>query len=193
MADLRGPAPTGSYDGRLGGPLLAVFLVLCAAAAVPAQPVPGPVAPDFTVAPVPFAATSSSAPITLSAHRGQVVVLDLMAVACVPCREVTRQLKPLWFDHSGGDRLLLLSVDTWADPASGNAWGGENATTLRALQESEGAPWPHALDTDHVWTKYDAVALPRVVVVGPDGRVAYDQPGIPDTDAVRSVVERLLA
>ena len=137
-------------------------------------------APDFTVT-TTGAEAGADGPqeIRLSALRGRTVVLDLMAVACIPCREVTAEvLKPLAARHAG-DGLLILSIDTWADPATGNAFGGETVAALRGLQEREGAHWPHALDTDQVWRKYSAIGLPRVVVVGPDGRIAFDHQGVP--------------
>jgi thiol-disulfide isomerase/thioredoxin len=52
------------------------------------------------------------APMTLAAYRGQVVVLNLWATWCVPCREEMPTLDRLQ-EHLGGDRfaVVALSID----------------------------------------------------------------------------------
>jgi hypothetical protein len=130
---------------------------------------------------------------TLAGYRGHPVVLDLMAVSCESCRAVTDQvLRPLWRDHHGKG-LEIVSIDTWADPAVPQ-WqpGLETPATLATLQRSTGVPWRHALDSDRVWQKYDAVALPRIVVVDREGKIAYDHVGVPDLAAVEAAVSPLL-
>lgn len=134
---------------------------------------------------------------TLADYRGKTVILDLMAVACTSCRDVTAHvLKPIWSQHAdqvARGELAVLSIDTWADPGTGAALGGETRATLIQQQRDDGVPWRHALDTDRVWQKYAAVSLPRIVVVDPAGLVVYDQLGTPREREVEAVVEASIA
>ncbi|MHB1261212.1 MAG: hypothetical protein ACYC2H_05800 [Thermoplasmatota archaeon] len=110
-------------------------------------------------------------PFNLSDYRGKVVVLDFMAVACTTCRTVTEDiLKPL---AASEPDVVILSIDTWSDPGSGNAFGGESDSDLIKLQKFEDVPWRHARDTDQVYVKYAAVSLPKLAVVDPDGDLVY--------------------
>lgn len=110
-------------------------------------------------------------PFRLSDYRGKVVVLDFMAVACTTCRTVTEDvLKPL---AASEPDVVILSIDTWSDPGSGNAFGGESDSDLVKLQRLEDVPWRHARDTDQVYVKYAAVSLPKLAVVDPDGDLVY--------------------
>lgn len=61
--------------------------------------------PDFT------ATTFDNQPFTLSEHRGEVVLLDFMAVGCPPCRQQMPELKEL--DLERGENVTILSVDVW--------------------------------------------------------------------------------
>ncbi len=201
MADLRGPTPTGAYDRRVVGMWLVLALLVAAPAAFSAWQAAHVerLAPDFSLVSTGHEGARSTSipepiPFSLSDYRGHTVVLDLMAVACKACREVTRDtLKPLWAELGARDDFAILSVDTWADPQTGNSFGGETNDSLRALQQQEGTPWRHALDTDQVWLKYSAVTLPRVVVVDGGGHIVFDQVGVPSPSAVHRVVVASLA
>jgi cytochrome c-type biogenesis protein len=143
-------------------------------------------APDFTLTSTGWENGNATEPVvfSLTDYRGQVVVLDFMAVMCTSCRAVTSEVLVPLHDELG---TTILSIDTWADPKAGNL-GGETTESLVALQQREGVPWRHALDTDRVWEKYSAVILPKLVVVDADGRIAYTATGLMDYDAVRSAV-----
>lgn len=126
---------------------------------------------------------------------GQTVVLDLMAVTCLPCREVARDvIQPLYDAYRNDSRVAIWSIDAWADPATGSAvFGSETEQALRRLQVEEHATWPHALDTDQIWLKFGVTGLPRVLVVDGSGHVVFDEGGIPSLDRVRAVVDTSLA
>lgn len=140
---------------------------------------------------------------TLADYRGKTVVLDLMAVTCDACAYVTRDvMKPLWAAHGNDTRFAIVSIDTWADPAVGHApgslpsprLGAETVETLIDLQNRTDVPWRHALDTDQVWHKYTAIALPEVIVVSGDGRIVFDgDTGVPSYDEVEAAVTASLA
>jgi thiol-disulfide isomerase/thioredoxin len=131
--------------------------------------------------------------VVLEAWSDRVVVLEFMAVACEPCRAVSEGLRPVWEEHKGNPRFAMLAIDTWADSdVPGWQPGWETAERLAALQVQTGATWPHALDTDDVWRKYDAVALPKVAVLD-SGRIVMQAQGEIDVHRVAHRVTALLA
>ncbi len=156
------------------------------------------IAPGFALRSTGFEDGVQGPPVnfTLDDYRGRTVVLDLMAVSCVACAYVQRDvLKPLWAQHGNDTAFAMLSIDTWAAPetwqqASGDVgpWlGVESDATLIDLQNRTQAPWRHALDTDQVWQKYSAIALPRVVVVSADGRIVYQSSPFDDKPSLAAV------
>lgn len=147
-------------------------------------------APDFRLTSTGYENGTLGEPQTfaLSDYRGKTVVLDFMAVACTTCRTVTEDvLKPLAAEHPD---VVILSIDTWSDPGSGNAFGGESDEDIIELQQRTDVPWRHARDTDQVYVKYGAVSLPKLAVVDPDGDLVYAKAGAQDAgdvgDAVRA-------
>ena len=114
----------------------------------------------------------------LTAARGKVVVLDLMAVNCAACKTLTIDvLKPIWAEYGAGQAgnasggaapdVLLWSIDVWAGGL------GESAEDLAALQATEGSGWPHALDDGTVFGHFQPDGLPKLAVIDPEGRITY--------------------
>jgi cytochrome c-type biogenesis protein len=151
-------------------------------------------APDFHLTSTGYEGGAQGAPaaFNLTDLRGRVVVLDLMAVACTSCRVLTQDtLLPVHAAFANRS-VTFLSVDVWADPATGSS-AGETQDELVALQKREGVPWRHALDTDQVYRKYSAIELPRLVVVGPDGGVLLAASGLTGARTLTSAIEGGLA
>lgn len=182
--------PPSRRDVALGG-WLAIALVLGGAAALSwtaGARHEGP-APDFTLTSTGHEDGVQGEPVTfsLSDYRGQVVVLDFMAVTCTSCRTVTEEvLKPL---HERHPDVVILSIDTWADPGSGNVFGGETDADLVRLQRETDVPWRHARDTDQVYRTYTAWSLPKLAVVDAEGHVVYSKVGAQSLPRVEAAVE----
>jgi cytochrome c biogenesis protein CcdA len=122
----------------------------------------------------------------LSDYRGRTVVLDFMAVTCTTCRTVTEEvLKPL---HARHPDAVILSIDTWSDPGSGNVFGSETDADLVRLQQQTNVSWRHARDTDGVYVDYLAISLPKLAVVDPAGQLVYSRAGAQSLDKVEAAV-----
>jgi cytochrome c biogenesis protein CcdA len=144
-------------------------------------------APDFSLVSTGYENGTMGEPqaFRLSQYEGRTVVLDFMAVACTTCRTVTEEvLKPLAADHPD---VVILSIDTWSDPGSGNTIGETDQDLIR-LQQQTGVPWRHARDTSGVYVDYSAVILPKLAVVDPDGYVVYSKTGAQDLDRMEEAV-----
>jgi thiol-disulfide isomerase/thioredoxin len=129
-------------------------------------------APSFTLV------TSAGARVNESSFPGRFVILDLMATWCAPCRLEAEHLKQV--QSSFGDRVVILSIG--ADPT-------ETDAQLDAFAQQHGATWPHGLDHDgSIGRAYRLGTIPKLVIVGPDGRVAFEREGEVLPAAIASVV-----
>lgn len=130
------------------------------------------VAPDFKVA------TVASGNVSLSQYGGHVVVLDLMATTCGPCKKQEADLLALNASHPG---VRILSVSLL--PA-------DDLGTMASWKAHWNATWPHGVDPS-LMTLYRVATLPNYVVVTPTGRIAYQTP--PDDVTDRSTLFQQVA
>jgi thiol-disulfide isomerase/thioredoxin len=126
----------------------------------------GQVAPSFAV-PSMSGATSQ-----LAAYRGRVVVMNLWASWCPPCRAEMPDLQRLYQTYKT-QNLIVLGVDQ-----------GESAQRVGAFAQSLGIHYPILLDQQQQYGRvYAALGLPTtilvdrsgVVVRGFDGPLSYQQ------------------
>lgn len=154
-------------------------------------------APGFTLTSTGYENGTLGEPVefSLSDYRNKTVLLDFMAIACTSCRLVERQvLEPIYAELRDHPDFVLLSIDTWADPETGQAaFGGETNARLAEFQEEHGHDWRHALDEDKVFRKYDAVSLPKLAVVGPEGQLVDEWRGQPSRADVRFAIDKSMA
>ena len=158
------------------------------AAARPANPIGGSTAPpnpqvgfsapDFTLD------SLAGEPITLSDLRGQVVVLNLWASWCPPCRAEMPAMNAAYqkFRDQG---LVVLGVNT--------TFQDDEAAARKAVQEW-GLNFPIALDRDGETSKaYRLQAMPTTFFIGRDGVIRDIVFGGPMSEALLvSKVDRLL-
>jgi thiol-disulfide isomerase/thioredoxin len=96
----------------------------------------------------------------LSECKGQIVVLDFWATWCAPCMQ-TMPLVEEAIAQYDSDRVRLVSVNL-----------EEPAEQIRSVLERHDLGVTVALDQDGVAAqRYQARAIPQLVIVGPDGTV----------------------
>lgn len=115
-------------------------------------------APDFTV--------TDTAGVThnLTEYEGRVLVLDLMATWCGPCKDQMPHLKKVREAYPE-DKVAILSIGS--DPSESNE-------DLDRFMQVFDADWPIAMDTDGIARKYDMKIIPKLVVIDPDGNVVFE-------------------
>jgi peroxiredoxin len=154
----------------------------------------GGAAPDFSAIPIaasgaPGAATpATSAPIRkgVDDYRGDVVLLNIWATWCGPCRQEMPSMQRL-HDRLGpqGLKVVAVSVD---DPGSGRLireFANELGLTFEILHDASKA----------IEKSYQTTAVPETFIIGRDGTIRRRSIGAEawDSEANVAQLERLLA
>jgi peroxiredoxin len=142
----------------------------------------GSEAPEFT------AVTVDSAPRlkSLSDYRGQVVMVNVWATWCLPCRVEMPSIEALHQAYADkGFKVLAVSVD---DPGHGEtirAFVAQYKLTFEILHDPE----------KKIVEEYDILGYPETFIIGRDGVIRKKLLSATDWNSAdhRALVERLLA
>ena len=148
--------------------------------------VPGAVAPAFAVT------SLDGVPVGLEQYRGKVVLLNVWATWCAPCREEMPSMERLYQELSGRNfEILAVSVDA-------EVGGAVPADALRAFAAEFGLSFPilHSDpdDAEGVQRVYQTTGVPESFLIGTDG-VIYRRISGPtawDSSQYRDQIIRLL-
>ncbi len=169
------------------GPVVAVAVAMLFGSAALADPSHGPRSPSQrfigrTPPPLELTRLSGSDPVTLSALRGRVVILDFWATWCRPCHEIARLLEALHRQHHG-DGLTVLGITQ------------ESPRAVLASVRASSIDYTETLDHGRTMLHYGIHAIPTLVLIDRAGRVRDVTEGLsePILDHVVHVVNDLLA
>lgn len=153
-----GGAPGGSNGGRGGDGDGSGFFAgdgtIQVVSAADREPAPGLVG-----------TTLAGQPFDLAALRGQIVVLNVWASWCAPCRAEAPNLEKVWLDTMD-DGVRFVGINTRDEP--------ENA---RAFERRAGITYPSVVDRDGELllafrTTLPPAAIPTTLVIDREGRMA---------------------
>ncbi len=120
---------------------------------------------------------------SLSARRGQVVLVDFWATWCAPCRESMPAVEKIWRGH-GGPGFTVMSV---------NVEGPAVADKARAFVAGMGLTFPTFIDDGAASDAYHVDTIPTLLLVDRGGIVRWAHIGGlgPDdaADLERRVIE----
>lgn len=137
---------------------------------------------EFRVIASPASALPAGAELDLRSFRGRPVVLDFWASWCGPCRRVHDGMVQMAERY--GERVAFLGVSYQDDPDDAALWLREHGSNFPAVEDIEGR-FAHTF-----WVN----AIPRIVLLGPDGRLANDLlPSFGFPEDVRAQLDSLLA
>jgi thiol-disulfide isomerase/thioredoxin len=93
-------------------------------------------------------------------YRGKVVVLNLWATWCAPCRDETPALERLYKEERSRG-LVVLGVDQ-----------GESASKAAAFANEFGLHYPVLVDEEQLYGRaYSSIGLPTTVIIDRQGRI----------------------
>ena len=121
---------------------------------------------------------------SLASYRGQVVLINVWASWCEPCREEMPSIDRLKRSLEG--RAFVVLAVNLAEPAS----------RIRGYLEKMPLGFPVLLDRDTAVAKaWKARILPATYIVGPDGKIRYSYVGELDwsQEKVRRTIASLLS
>jgi len=138
--------------------LAGVSVSACERRTAPRAPALGAAAPAFT------AMTLEGTPVTLAALSGSVVVLNVWATWCIPCREEIPQLEALHREYRAqGLQMIGVSIDA----------AGMGAD-VRDFATEQGMTYPIWLDPDHQFSlKFLTVGVPETFVIDRAGVIRF--------------------
>jgi peroxiredoxin len=134
----------------------------------------GRTAPDFALSDL------EGRHFSLAKARGKVVVLDFWATWCSPCKEEMPTIEKLGRDYSSEE------VEVWGvnheSPSSAREWLERSHSRIRTLADPD---W-------EVFKLYEVEAIPVVVVIGREGKVASYYVGMQSERALHAAIESAL-
>jgi thiol-disulfide isomerase/thioredoxin len=133
-------------------------------------------------APVIALVDDSGKPVSLEQYRGRVVVMNLWATWCPPCRAEMPDLQRL-ADAYRDRGLAIVGVNE-----------GESADRARAFAESLRIAFPIWIDDQQRYGRaFVALGMPTTVIVGRDGNVVRGFDGALTYPQMRAAVADLVA
>jgi len=143
---------------------------------------PGDPMPDF------YAHTMAEPPVTrhFADYRGKVVIVNIWATYCVPCRTEMPSLEHVWREMAPKGLVVVgVSIDDPGMEPQIRAFTKQYGLTFEILQEGTG----------HIETMLDAFGVPATFVIGKDGVIRKKVIGAMQWDSPANIalVERLLA
>ena len=126
----------------------------------PALPLKGNIAPDFSLP------SLDGKNVQLSDFAGQVVVVNLWATWCPPCRAEMPMLN-VYYEAFRDEGVTILAVNS-----------EEDAPTVKQFMQTHGFSMPVLLDSQSdVFALYQATGLPTTVVIDREGRIQHVHTG----------------
>jgi len=124
----------------------------------------GAMAPDFTVT------TLDGDEVSLSDYRGRVVLLNVWATWCLPCREEMPSMERL-YKAIGDDRFEILAVSIDARAGETDV-AGRPGGDLRAFADEFGLTFPILHNpSGSIQRTYQTTGVPESFVIGKDGLI----------------------
>ena len=186
-AVLDAPSPPGARPRRRLWRLVALIVLVGLAALVLITRLQGPqpVRSVLVGAPAPALAgpTLSAADFDLADWRGQVVLVNVWASWCVPCRR-EQPLLVSTYEQFAPRGLQIVGINVRDEPAEAREF----------LQEYGQAPWPSVRDPDgRRAVDWGTFALPETYLVDRSGTIVAKAVGELDAAWIRDNVTPLLA
>ena len=122
--------------------------------------------------------------ISLSGLRGNVIILDFMAMWCQPCGAQMTYLNQIHEKYSSrGVTIISIDVDL-----------SETRDNLLLYKAEKGAAWHFAFDADGIASnpKYAASSIPTLAIIDKDGALANRYVGVTNYETLSAAVDRLL-
>jgi cytochrome c biogenesis protein CcmG/thiol:disulfide interchange protein DsbE len=132
-------------------------------------------------------------PVTLAEYEGRVVLLNIWATWCPPCREEMPSMQRLYDDMADTDfEILAVSVDV--NPGQRDEFGRLSGE-IDVFADSLGLTFPVLWDRDRkIERTYQTTGVPETFLIGRDGVIYKQVSGgtMWDSEDHKALIRRLL-
>ncbi len=132
-------------------------------------------APDFTLK------DAKGQPVTLSAYKGKVVLLDFWATWCGGCKVEI----PWYVEFDKKYRNQGLAV-------IGVSMDDDGMKVVKPFLAEKKIEYPVVIGTDDLAKRYDLTSMPMTLLIDRDGRIAVSHTGLVNKDNFESHIKDLL-
>ncbi len=143
-----------------------------------------------------FVATDSAGhQISLSDFKGKVVLVNIWATWCGPCREEMPSIEKLYEHFKDNPDFQILAVSVDAKPGQMDPLLGHTGNDPFTFAAKNGYTYPIYWDASHkIFNLYQMTGVPETFVVGRDGVIYKKIAGVTKWDAPENeeLVRRLL-
>lgn len=134
-------------------------------------------APDFTLNDM------SGAPFTLSEHKGKVIVLNIWATWCPPCRKEIPDFVEMQ-EELRDDNVLFVGVSL----------DNEGWEVVRPFAKDYNINYPLVVDNGAVYSRYGPFrGIPTTFIINKEGKVEYVAPGMVTKSMIQPILQELAA
>lgn len=170
---------------RASSLLWAICIVLCTAPSNASEADSDSKVKIGDAAPAFSTVTTDNAPVSLNSYKGKVLLLNLFATWCPPCRaELPLVEKDIWQKYKGKGLAVLVV-------------GREHSTAeIKEFKTKQKLTVPMAGDPKReVFNKFASKGIPRNFVIGKNGQVVFTSVGYTEADfaALKQCIESELA
>lgn len=124
--------------------------------------------------------------VSFSDFKGKVILIDIWATWCAPCRAQIPHLIELEKQYHGNKDIVFIAIssDKATDKAKWEKMVKEK--NLPGIQLFAGGP-------DKIPTAYNLQGIPRFILFGKDGKVVESEAPYPSTGLLQPIIDKLLA
>ena len=150
------------------------------------QPGTSPAQPAASLGSAPALVWINSRPLTMSALRGKVVLVDFWEYTCINCIRTFAENKR-WYARYHKYGFEIIGVH---DPEFDIAYSPEH---VRAAVKRFGLPYPVVVDTGfQLWRSYHNSTWPNRFLIDAKGYARYNRPGEGADSAIEKAIQALL-
>lgn len=118
----------------------------------------------------------------LKDYRGKVVLVDMMATWCQPCRMQMAELKKV-LQHYGKKKITIISIDVDEH---------DDVDKIKSTFGDHINEWTFGMDKYKVSYRFWATSIPTLAIFDKYGRLQYLRPGLTQANELEKIIDEIM-